>query len=202
MVLRGVLDLIEEGELNPTVPMVVERTGIPERSIFRYFDDIADLTMQAVALALGDLGEVDHLPHPGEGPVRARIDEMVELRLTILSKIHSLGRVARLRAAAVRDIDIGLAVVNGLLRDQISRQFGPEVVEMDDRERETALDVATTLLSFEGYDALLRRSGVEQDRIAHTWTAALGMLFDGRPRVRTTSLDENDASPERAMRPG
>ena len=181
--LRGLLDLIEEGELNPTVPMVVERTGIPERSIFRYFEDISDLTMKAVALAFEDLGEIDHLPHPGEGPVKDRIDELVTLRISLLGKIHLLGRVARLRAAVVSDIDVGLAVVNGLLRDQISRQFGPELIEMTDRERETSLDIATTLLSFEGYDALVRRSGVEEDRVADAWTAALGMLFDRPSRA-------------------
>ena len=48
-VIDAVVDLLQEGHAPPTTPQVVERAGISEASLFRYFRSIDDLQLEATA---------------------------------------------------------------------------------------------------------------------------------------------------------
>ena len=175
--LRSVLDLIDDGELNPKMHQVVERSGTPERTIFRYFTDVGDLTMRAVDLALADIADDIRIEDLGEGPVERRIDDYVRTRLRVLARVHQLGRVARLRVTISPEMDDTIRRLILIQRDQIAQQFAPELDRMEARDGDDALDTITVLTSFESYDVSRRQLGATDDDVARCWTAAIARLL-------------------------
>src|SRR3954469_10856930 len=48
-VIEAFLVLVREGNFDPGGAEIAERAGVSHRSVFRYFDDLADLMMTAIA---------------------------------------------------------------------------------------------------------------------------------------------------------
>ena len=42
-IVNALLELYEEGRIDVSASLIVERAGLSERSLFRYFDDLNDL---------------------------------------------------------------------------------------------------------------------------------------------------------------
>lgn len=176
-VLRAALDLISEGERNPTMPKIVERSGTPERSIFRYFTDIGDLTQQVVALAVREYGDLEHIDDPGVGPLDDRIDVFVTMRLGVLERIHGLGQVARLRALLSPSIEEALKLSMVRTRRQTEAQFAPELDALSADERTFVLDSVALTVGFENFDVRRRRFDQSFDEIAAGWRDTIRRLL-------------------------
>lgn len=175
-VLRATLDLIEEGVLDPTIQQIEERSGVPERSIFRYFDK-EELALGALALAAEEFHATRGVPQTRGGPLDRRIVHLVEHRIRSLSSMANLGRASRIRAVDSPELDRQIVGNAHQLRDDYGLFFEPELARLDDDERHELLDVITALLTFEGYDVLRRRLGRTDDEIASTWGTALHQLL-------------------------
>jgi AcrR family transcriptional regulator len=177
VVLRATIDIINEGDINPSMPKIVDRSGIPERSIFRYFDDIADLTRQVLGLALRDLADIEGIEQLGVGPLDDRIHSMVAARLELLERVRYIGRVARMRVFLAPDLAIVLDDVLKQLHHDIAEHFAPELSAMSSTESDATVDALTALVSFEGYDVLRRRLERSPDDIAGLWRVAIERLL-------------------------
>lgn len=173
VVLRATLDIINEGDTNPSMPKIVERSGIPERSIFRYFDDIADLTTQVIAFARDDLSDLVGLQHVGEGSLDERIESMVDTRLRTLERVRHLSRIARMRVFLAPGLAVILDQLLEALTIEVTEHFAPELTAMSDADAALTVDSLTTLVGFESYDVLRRRLDRSLDDIAATWRLAL-----------------------------
>lgn len=173
VVLRATLDIINEGDTNPSMPKIVERSGIPERSIFRYFDDIADLTTQAIAFARVDLSDLIGLQQVGEGSLDERIESMVDARLRVLERVRYLSRIARMRVFLAPGLAVILDELLEALSAEITEHFATELTALSDADAALTVDSLTTLLAFESYDLLRRRLDRSIDDIAATWRLAL-----------------------------
>lgn len=173
VVLRAALDIINEGDINPSMPKIVERSGIPERSIFRYFDDIADLTTQVIAFARNDLSDLVGLQHIGEGSLEERIASIVDVRVYTLERVRHLSRIARMRVFLAPGLAVILDELLAVLSAEISEHFAPELSAMSEGDAALTVDSLTTLVSFESYDVLRRRLDRPLDHIAATWRRAM-----------------------------
>lgn len=174
--LRATIELIHEGHLDPTVQQIVERSGTPERSIFRYFDK-EELAQQALKLAASELGAEAELDRIGEGPFDDRVERLVSTRLALLTQLKHLARAARLRAAQNPDLDDAMAANAQRLHAEYGAHFAPELDAMDDSTAGGVLDAITTLLSFDGFNLQDRRLGRDDDDIAAGWTTSLHRLL-------------------------
>ncbi len=175
-VINTFIELINEGK-DGTLDEVIERSGVARRSIYRYFDDLSDLSMQVfwrVATAAVDDAV---LPNPGVGPLSERIAAFTALRLQTLATTHLFGVMARRRLAAVDDLKNGLAAITTIMRSQLTDQFETELSAMDSGRRERLLDTMALLTSFEGYDMLVRQLGRPVDVVETTWNEALTTLL-------------------------
>ncbi|MGK0275344.1 MAG: AcrR family transcriptional regulator [Ilumatobacter sp.] len=170
------IELINEGK-DGTLDEVIDRSGVARRSIYRYFDDLSDLSMQVFRRVAAAAAADATLPNPGVGPLPQRIAAYAALRLETLAATHAFGMMARRRLAAVDDVQNGLTVITSIVRAQLTIQFEPELTEMDDERRERVLDTITMLTSFESYDVLLRQLGRPVDVVETTWNEALTMLL-------------------------
>lgn len=172
-VIDSLIELIREGDLDPTVAKIADRAAVSHRSVFRYFDDLDDLARTAIETEVRNALPLAVIASVGEGSLEHRIEGMIASRMRILPRTNSLIRVARGKSIALPEIDRGLANVSAMTRDQFRRQFAVELDEMDAEVAEHVTALLSTQMGFEGYDhqrRMLDRSDVE---IVKAWRLML-----------------------------
>jgi AcrR family transcriptional regulator len=153
-VVDSLLELFREGELNPSVAMVAERSGISLRSVFRYFDDLDEMGRIAIQRHLDEVGHLFDLPKLGEGSRAERIDALVAQRSALYERVAPVVRAAMLRAPFQPVIAEGLAARRALMRDQLQRQFAPELEASSAEEAQVIVGGADAFASFEVLELL------------------------------------------------
>ncbi len=176
-VIDALIELVDEGDISPSMEAIVERSGVSERSVFRYFTDLADLSLAAVRAVIERAEPARVILDKGEGSLDHRIDQMIASRLRVSALTHSFGMLARRKLAVVPEIQQGLTNVVILLRSQFEEQFAPEIASMSDTEIAVAMDVFVTLFSFEGVDVMWRQLGNDHDAVAQRWRAVMTALL-------------------------
>jgi len=171
------IDLVNEGQ-DGTLDQVIDRSGVARRSIYRYFDDLSDLSMQVFHRVVEDAARDAALDNPGVGPLPERIAIFASVRLRTLAKTHAFGLLARRRLTNVDDVRDGLSVITRVARVQLTDQFEPELAEMDAERCERVIDIMILLTSFESYDVLKRQLGRPTDVVETTWNEAITTILN------------------------
>jgi AcrR family transcriptional regulator len=156
-VVDALLELFREGELNPSVATVAERSGVSLRSVFRYFDDLDEMGRIAIQRHLDTVGHLFELPNIGEGTRAERIEALVAQRLALYERVAPVMRAALIRAPSQKVIATALLQRREFLREQVKQQFAPELAELSGAEAAIVLAGADVLTSFESLE-LLRAS--------------------------------------------
>lgn len=153
-VVEALLDLYAEGELSPSTEEIAARSGLSPRSLFRYFDDVGDLTRTAMARQTDRILPVLEIDaQPAMDPA-AKIEVLVDQRFRLFDLFGNLARVSRLRAPFQPVLAEMLRRNRHFLRSQVEWLFAPELAAMDEDHRLNALAGLDILTSFESYDLL------------------------------------------------
>jgi AcrR family transcriptional regulator len=171
------IELVNEGK-EGTLDQVINRSGVARRSIYRYFDDLSDLSMQVFRSVAEEAAGDAILDNPGVGPLSERISVFASVRLHSLAKTHAFGLLARRRLADIDGVRDGLVVITNIARLQLVDQFEPELAKMNDEQRERVIDTMILLTSFESYDVLKRQLGRPIDVVEITWTEAITTMLN------------------------
>ena len=150
------LELFREGELNPSVAAVAERSGVSLRSVFRYFDDLDEMGRIAIARATStSRSTCFDLPKIGEGTRAERIDALAAQRSRLYERVAPVVRAAMLRAPFQPVIAEGLVARRALLREQLRAAVRARARDAP-RRRAVSLVVsaADALASFETMELL------------------------------------------------
>lgn len=172
-VINAMLELLRSGHMEPTVAQIAERAGVSHRSVFRYFNDFADLIRAAIDREVRDALPLGVIADVGEGTLEHRVGALVDARMKIYARTYQVGRVARLRSASIPAIDEGFQAIAKLMRLQIRNQFDRELSELDSNDAELIVDAIMVLVSFESFDLQVRIFEHAEDRIRHAWSAAI-----------------------------
>lgn len=124
-VVEALLDLYREGNLRPSTEEIAARSGLSPRSLFRYFDDVDDLTRTAVR---HQHERAQHLVPVGAGPdepLARRVDTLVAQRFRLFATVGNAAAVARLRAPFQPVLDLEVRRNRAFLRGQIAELFAP-----------------------------------------------------------------------------
>lgn len=145
VVVDAMLDLLAEGNLWPSAADIAARSGLSERSVYRYFDDLDALAQVAVE---AQMERAEHLFQPlgAHGTRDERLDRLVRHRVRMFGEIGGVLHAARLRASLREVVAAALALRQRQLRAQLQELFPEELDGQDDLL--TALEVVT------GFDAL------------------------------------------------
>ena len=176
-VIRAVLELIREGDLDPPTAEIAQRAGVSHRSVFRYFDDLGDLVREAISVEFAAAAAASTIHEFGKGTLQHRIDAIITARLTAYDHAYGASRVARLKSGQIPDIDPALAEITRLLRVQLTEQFAAELSSKCASERDSIVDAILLLTDFTSYDTQLRVLGYDHTRIATVWRHAIGALL-------------------------
>jgi AcrR family transcriptional regulator len=164
--------MFHAGIYSPGSAQIAERAGLSPRSLFRYFDDIDDLTQAAIDRQL-DAAKPLLDPHVRPGaPLADRIDGFVAARVKLHEATTPGARAAR--ACAHRNPVVALQVreSRAFLRKQAQAAF-PELGD----ERATLLPVVDALLSFETYDLMRTETRLSVAAVTSALDSALSALL-------------------------
>lgn len=152
-VVEAFLDLLCEGELQPTAQQVADRSGVSMRSIFRLFEDIDALHLAAIAAQLERVKHLLVLP-PGEGSLARRVRALVDHRAALFEAIGPARRLAVRLAPTSRPIRADVERANGYLRTQVAVLFDAELGALPKSRRSDVLDALDVMTSFEAWDRM------------------------------------------------
>jgi len=153
-VVDALLELFREGELNPAVTTVAERSGVSLRSVFRYFDDLDEMGRMAIARHAEGNEHLLQLKGLGTGSREDRIKRLVEQRFALYEAVAPVVRASLLRAPFQPVIAAGLAERRAFLRDQLEQHFAKELKRLSGSVREVVAAGADALTSFETAELL------------------------------------------------
>ena len=162
----------EQGTFQPSTATLAERAGISHRSLFRYFDDVDDLSRAAIERQLASarpLFEVDAAP---TDPTAVKIAAVVAGRLRLFAAIAPGARAGRVVAPTNQVVAAELHEARRRFREQVRRLFEPEL-----RTRPHRLDAADVLLSFEARELLCEEQGRTTEEATSVLTDALTALL-------------------------
>lgn len=175
-VIIALLDIVREGQLDPSVADIADRAGVSHRSVFRYFDDINDLVRTAIDHEIERAAPLAMIPDLGKGSLDRRIDSWVDSRLRLHIEMYQVGLVARHRAQEIPSIDDGMKLIYQMIVTLMRKHFANELDELGP-DGGFVLDAATVLTSFESYDLHRRIMEHSTERIRQVWHLGLYELF-------------------------
>ncbi len=178
-VLDAVLDLFSEDNLSPGPEEVAERAGLSVRSVYRYFEDHDALSRAAIERQLERVGPLLLLPAIGEGALDERIARFVEVRLRLQAAAGPALRATRIRATFDPVVRDQFDADRIRLREQVERQFAPELTAMAPDRARARLAAVDALSAFESLDRYLVHLGLEPGEAGVLLADALCALLTG-----------------------
>jgi TetR/AcrR family transcriptional regulator of autoinduction and epiphytic fitness len=172
-VLDALVDLFAQGVYEPSSNEIAERAGLSPRSLFRYFDDIDDLSRAAIERQLAAARPLLELSISPGAPLAARIEELVESRVRLFETVAPAARAARVCAHRNAVIARQLAESRAYLRRQIEHLFAAELVG----ERSALLPVVDAICTFESFELIRVDQGLSRAKTVSTLGAALTALL-------------------------
>ncbi|MGB0111907.1 MAG: TetR/AcrR family transcriptional regulator [Ilumatobacteraceae bacterium] len=176
-VVEAMVALINEGNFSPSAPDIAERAGVSHRSIFRYFDDLDDLSRTSIEHAFIQAERVGRLEDVGTGTLAERIESLVDARLQLFAYIDAPMQVARMKAPTVPTIDATIGLIARGGRVQIARHFAPELDGRCGDEAELLTDAILVATSYDAYTIHRRLLESSQERTRAAFVAALTALL-------------------------
>ncbi len=126
-VLDVVLEMFAEESLFPTMEQAAARSGLSLRSLYRYFADPGELLEAAIRRNRERTAPLTRLHAIGQGPLDARIDDFVAMRLRLYDSVGPEYRATLAHAHRLPRISEQLATARDEMREQFRRQFTPEL---------------------------------------------------------------------------
>jgi AcrR family transcriptional regulator len=148
-VVDALLELFAEGELNPSVAVVAERSGVSLRSVFRYFDDLDEMGRIAIQRHTQNVRHLFDIPDIGAGSRAERIERIIDSRIKLYDAVAPVVRATMLRAPFQPVIAEGLAMRRRFMREQMEQHFAAELATLDEPDRVALSAAIDALLSFE-----------------------------------------------------
>jgi AcrR family transcriptional regulator len=177
-VVEALLELYREGHYQPSSTDVAVRAGLSPRSLFRYFDDVDDLAMAAIALAQERARPLLSLKATTDDPLEVRIHALLDSRSNLWEAVGPAARASRMRAPAQPVVAAELAQGRSFLRRQLRELFAPELSTMTAERSAAALAAADVLCSFESYDLLRNDQRHSRTRTVAVLAESLLVLLD------------------------
>lgn len=172
-VLDALVSLFAEGTYQPTAEEVATRAGISARSLFRYFDDVGDLSRAAIERELATAAPLLALEVDPTLPTAEKVVAVVEARGRLYDAVAATARVARLNAHRNPVVARQLARRRALFRKQVAEAFAPELAHVPAHTL-AAVDV---LCSFETFELLREAQRLSRPATRATLVDALLALL-------------------------
>ncbi|MCU0268863.1 MAG: TetR/AcrR family transcriptional regulator [Acidimicrobiales bacterium] len=181
-VLDAVVALFGEDDLDPSPEQVAVRSGVSLRSVYRYFEDREGLLRAAIDRQVGEVLPLLHLHAIGRGPLRRRVDELVEARLRLYEAVAPAARAARRGATTNAVLRDQVELTRRVLREQFERQFAPELDPLTPGRRDAVAAAGDALCQIETLDLYRVHRGFSVAQTRELLAEALLLLLGATDR--------------------
>lgn len=172
-VIDALLELFEEGSYTPSSAEIAARAHLSPRSLFRYFDDMDDISRAAVERQLEQARPLFAVDAEPSDPTPRKIDRIVRARLRLFESIAPGARAGRASAHNRPVVAHQLHDARAFFRSQIGALFAPEL-----ERRPELLPAIDVLLSFESRELLCTEQHLSTAKAATTLITALTLLLE------------------------
>jgi len=176
-VLDAMLALFAEGDLDPAPEQVATRAGISPRSVYRYFEDREALLRAAISHHLDGVWHLYVFHGIGEGSVDDRVDAFAQHRVRLYEAIGATARATRVRATTDEILREQLELTRRALREQIEKQFAPELDAMPARTRRARVAAIDAVAELEALDHYRLHRGFSATQTEALLTDAIRALL-------------------------
>jgi AcrR family transcriptional regulator len=175
----AMLDLLYEGDLQPTAERIAERAGVSERSVFQHFADRETL-YQAVAMQQFERIMPTLRPIDPSGPLPDRIDAFVAQRSRLLETVTPVRRAALLLEPSSEVVAGWLAKIRSAKGSEVERIFRPELDELDQARRGAVLAALVAASAWTSWESLRAHQGLTEERAQAAMGATIAALLAER----------------------
>ena len=151
-VIDAAVELFSEGNLRPSATEVAARCGLSPKSVSRYFEDIDSLIAAAAERQMEIVFSLFQIHGIGQGPLKRRIDDFVQMRLKAHEAMGGTSRAADLLAFKQPSVRKHLDEAQRLGRKQIRLHFATELDPLPSARRESRMAAIDALLQSEALD--------------------------------------------------
>jgi AcrR family transcriptional regulator len=177
-VILAMAELFADGSLVPTVAEVARRAEVSERSIFRYFRDVDDLTRAVIDVRIRGALPLALIPHPRPVGLDERIGVLVDSRAALYEYLGPVARVIRARSVESPVIGEEMSRIRHVLRVQEEGLFDAELGSFGP-DRKTMLLVLDVMTSFESWELLRTDHSMEVASAKAVFVAGISRLLVG-----------------------
>jgi TetR/AcrR family transcriptional regulator of autoinduction and epiphytic fitness len=157
-VVEAMLDLLDEGAVDPTAQQVADRAEVSLRTVFHHFQSMEAVFTECWKLQMQRHWTEQSLPRvPPDGALAVRIEHAVVGRVQLYEAVAGPRRAGMHRAQESPILAKGLHDSAAGLRRLLAETFAPELAADD--QAEVLLDALDVALSFEAWDRLRRQEG-------------------------------------------
>jgi AcrR family transcriptional regulator len=174
-VIDALITLYEEGMYTPSSGEIAERAGISPRSLFRYFDDVDDLSRAAIERHLANHRDLFDIDITSGLSLAEKVEHFVNARVELHERVTPGARAGRAVSHRNPTVAARLFETRVFLRDQVHRVFAPELAG----DRAALLPAVDELCSFEAYDFLRVGHRMSRAKATAALITALEKLLDG-----------------------
>jgi AcrR family transcriptional regulator len=186
-VAEALIELLREGDPEPTAKAVAQRAEVSLRLVFHHFAEMDDLYHYVAALVLHR--QWSGMPRISEKLALAtRVDRTVAHRAALYEEIAPVRRALMRRVATAPRVRVAIAAADSLLLENLKATFARELAALPEGPRSVQLDAMDTASSWEAWDRLRTVSGLPVRGAKRVMTRTLGALCapadgaSGRPR--------------------
>lgn len=152
---EALINLLEEGDAQPTARRIAQRAGVSLRLVFHHFDDVESILREAVTIQ-----EHRHWRHirpvAPTLPVAERVARVVRQRTTVYQAVAPVRRWAEHMANGSPTVAAELRRARESLRGQLQATFAPEIENRRPADARLLLDTLDVTTSWETWDQLER----------------------------------------------
>ncbi len=174
LVAEALLQLLEEGEAQPTAQMIAKKSGVSTSTIFRLYDDLEAIRDTVIQRRLE---QVNHLlvDVPSELPLEDRITQLVNLRSQFYEKVAPVRRLVVPQRATSEHINTVLTMNENAFFTRQKNLFANEIAGL--KSGDEILQAIDNLMSWESWDRLRSIQKLSIQKSKRVLTAALSRLL-------------------------
>lgn len=174
-IVDALLELVEEGDLQPTANRIADRAGISLRLIYHHFGDMEAL-FHAAAMRQGErmVAMTSHIPP--ELPFAERLDQFVAQRAEILEWMTPVRRASLLQEPFSDELRRARDTAIAIAEEHAARVFAEELARFPGDQRAPARAALGSMSGWSFWDSL-RVSGRSRDEASAAMRYAIEALL-------------------------
>lgn len=161
-VVDAILAIYHEGNVNPSLDEIAERSGVSHRSVFRYFEDLDELYQVAIDRHFAAIEPFVELDEPIADDLDGRITQYVAHRLQLYERIAPVARATRMRAPLSELLTDNMNRNKSRMRKQTRAHFRADLDALPADDRNALTNALTTLLTFEAIETMRFDQGLSK----------------------------------------